>query len=57
MRGTHEFHENWATTKFNDSTVCVDELLGIDNLKPPGQEQRDITSSTPFSLSNFDTDV
>ena len=21
MRGTHEFHENWATTNSNDSTV------------------------------------
>lgn len=26
MRGTHQFHENWATTKFYDSTVH----LGID---------------------------
>ena len=23
MRGTHEFHENWATTNSNDSTVCI----------------------------------
>mgnify|MGYP003692153357 CR=1 FL=1 len=27
MRGTHEFHENWATTNSNDSTVHVHVLL------------------------------
>ena len=26
MRGTHEFHENWATTNSNDSTVHVHVL-------------------------------
>ena len=32
MLGTHEFHENWATTNSNDSTVFIDITILFKDL-------------------------